>query len=326
MRQAPLATAVSTSPKRPLSYNGSTPFGTGTVDLESIALSGDRASVLVSDEGFANTGVTPKIHRFDRVTGEQLATYEAPSYYKSDNAADTTGIRNNTAFESVALRPDGGFLTGLEGPLKQEGSAPALAGNASSIYNTPNPVRLLNFSADGTFNQEFVYTTDALTTPITQAGQFGVSGLVDLLYTGGGNYLALERAFTITNDPKNTGYSIKLYQFNLTGATDVSGVEDLDTTTYTTVKKDLVLDFSTLNIPLDNLEGITFGPSVGNRHTLIVVADDNFSTGNGNGPGTPAQFTQVLAFGVTVAVPEPGTLALLLPGLLPLLGLARRKR
>ena len=300
-----------------------TPFGTGTVDLEGLALSGDRNTLLVSDEGFANTGVTPKIHRFDRTTGAEVATYEAPSYYKSDSAADTTGIRNNTAFESVALRPDGGFLVGTEGPLKQEGSSAALPGNASSIFNTPNPVRLLDFSAAGAPGAEYVYTTDALATPITQPGQFGVAGLVDMLYTGNGNYLALERGFTITNDPSVTGYDIRLYQFNLNGATNVSGVDDLDNITYSAVTKSLVLDFATLGIPLDNLEGIAFGPSNGNDHTLIVVGDDNFSTGNGNGTGTPAQFTQVLAFNATV-VPEASTLALLA---LPVLGfIVRRKK
>ncbi|MEM7642888.1 MAG: choice-of-anchor I family protein [Pseudomonadota bacterium] len=46
----------------------------------------------------------------------------------------------------------------------------------------------------------------------------------------------------------------------------------------TPVEKQFVFDFADLGIPLDNIEGITFGPDLPDgRKTLVVVSDNNFS-------------------------------------------------
>ncbi|WP_353734985.1 esterase-like activity of phytase family protein [Okeania sp. SIO2C2] len=53
-------------------------------------------------------------------------------------------------------------------------------------------------------------------------------------------------------------------------------------------KKKLLLDFSTLEIVLDNIEGITFGPKLADgQRSLILVSDNNFN---------PLQITQILIF------------------------------
>jgi len=54
----------------------------------------------------------------------------------------------------------------------------------------------------------------------------------------------------------------------------------------------MLLDLSSLTnddgsvLALDNIEGITFGPMVDGKRTLILVSDNNFN---------PAQFTQFIA-------------------------------
>jgi hypothetical protein len=54
------------------------------------------------------------------------------------------------------------------------------------------------------------------------------------------------------------------------------------------VKKKLVLDLSTLDIDLDNLEGMTLGPRLPDgSQSLLLVSDDNF---------TDEQMTQFLLF------------------------------
>jgi hypothetical protein len=66
-------------------------------------------------------------------------------------------------------------------------------------------------------------------------------------------------------------------------------------------------------LALDNIEGLTLGPVVGGKQTLILVSDNNFGA---------AQFTQFIALEVT-PVPEPATWALWLGGLAGLQALRR---
>ncbi len=85
------------------------------------------------------------------------------------------------------------------------------------------------------------------------------------------------------------------------------------------VEKTLLLDFADLGIPLDNIEGITFGEDLPNgKQSLILISDNNFN---------PGQFTQVLAFEVesfeVESVPESSSLWGLI--FLGLLGLSLRK-
>ena len=54
--------------------------------------------------------------------------------------------------------------------------------------------------------------------------------------------------------------------------------------------KELVLDLDDLGIPLDNVEGMTFGPRLPDgRRSVVLVSDDNFA---------PAQFTQFLLLAI----------------------------
>jgi len=55
-------------------------------------------------------------------------------------------------------------------------------------------------------------------------------------------------------------------------------------------KKTLLLDLDALGLPLDNIEGMAFGPDLPDgRRSLLLVSDNNFS---------PAAFTQFLLFAV----------------------------
>lgn len=284
---------------------GGNPFPALSLDPEGIALTPD-GKLYIASEGDKNSGIDPFVNRFT-LAGQQEAALTVPGKYRVGAAS---GIRNNLAFESLTLTPDGTLVTATENALLQDGPAAGVG--------VQSPARILTYDlATGTPGGEYLYLTDAVAAPPVPAGGFATNGLVDLLALGGDHFLALERSFSV-----GVGNSILLYQFSLAGATDIRGVESLTTFGLNNVKgveKTLVFDLGALGIPLDNIEGLTFGPTLaGGDRSLILVSDNNFSG---------AQFTQFVAFSAKVsAIPEPGTFALAATGLLPLVGVVVRRR
>jgi hypothetical protein len=100
--------------------------------------------------------------------------------------------------------------------------------------------------------------------------------------------LSLERSFSV--GVPGTGNTIKLFQVAIPGADDVNGVDSIGGTLnqIQPVEKSLLLDLDTLGIPLDNIEGMTLGPTLPDgRRSLVLVSDNNFAA---------TQFTQFLLF------------------------------
>ncbi len=264
------------------------PFPALSVDPEGIAFapSGD---LFVSSEGDVNQNpqVNPFVNRFTSA-GQQNLALTVPT--KFNPTTGNFGIRNNLAFETLTISPSGQSLfTATENALKQDGPAASLSDKS--------PSRILRFNLNSNqAAQEFVYVTETVAEPPNPNGSFATNGLVEMLAITDTTFLALERSFST-----GVGNAIKLFEVSLAGSTDVSGL-DILTGPYTPVSKSLLLDFATLGLTLDNIEGMALGDILPNgQRSLIVVSDNNFSA---------TQFTQFLAFGVTV-VPTPGTASLL---------------
>lgn len=113
-------------------------------------------------------------------------------------------------------------------------------------------------------------------------GQFSVNGATEIMAVTNTKFLVLERSFSVGV----VGNQVRLYKLDISNATNS-----------VRVSKRLVLDFETLKTQLGgiaNLEGITFGPKLPNgRHSLVVVADDNFPTNT-----SATDFNQFLVFEV----------------------------
>jgi hypothetical protein len=292
---------------------GGSNFAALSLDPEAIALAPDGQSVYITSEGDTNANQQPFINQFS-LSGAQQSALAIPTKFA---VAPTTGVRQNLAFESLTISPNGQRMTtATENALKQDGPAATLSNGSNA--------RILTYNLGaGTPDAEYLYVTDPIAQAPVPAGQFATSGLVELLDLGGNDFLAIERSFSVgATGAGGTGNIVKLYQFSLNGATDISGFSALDPLPggIVAVQKTLLLDLSTLGIPLDNIEGVTFGPQLANgQRSLILVSDNNFST-------APTAFTQFLAFGVTQSVaPEPGTIALTMLGLAVFGGRARRR-
>ena len=197
-------------------------------------------------------------------------------------------MRQNLGFESAGMTPNGRFLfTGVEAALAQDGPP--------ATVQAGSPARILRFDFRGSgivpqrvLDRQFVYWTDPIAEPPVPANQFAVNGLVELLPLGTQSLLAMERSFSV--GAPDTGNTIKLYDVALAGADNVNGFDSLALLlpSIEPAEKTLLLDLDELGIPLDNVEGMTFGPDLPDgRRSLILVSDNNFS---------PAAFTQFLLF------------------------------
>ena len=303
-----------------------TPFALNTVDPEGIRRNPATGSLFWSNEGQrAAVGFQSPTVREMSPDGSYVRDFAVPSYYLpsgsvAGNLPDDRGIVNNLAFESLTLSTDGRTLyTATENALIQDGPV------ASLIQGSPT--RLLAFDvASGASRGEYVYRTEPVALPPQPAGGFATNGLTDLLAIGEGQFIAIERSFAAgaaTPGTPVTGNTIRLYSVDIRNATNVAGLESFaGLADLVPADKQLLLDLSSLRnddgsaLALDNIEGLTFGPSFNGAATLILASDNNFS-------GT--QFTQFVA--LTLApIPEPETWAMLAAGLGALGFVARRRR
>lgn len=260
---------------------GGRAFAQSTLDPEGIALT-EAETLFISSEGDANNLIDPFIAEF---TPEGQVFSKLPVDGKFLPTADqSSGIQNNQAFESLTITPDGNTLfTATENSLFQDGSA--------STVEEGSAVRIVQYDLETREAVgEFLYETDSITDAPVPADAFATNGLVELLaIDNAGTLLALERSFSA-----GVGNSIRLYEINLGGVTNISSIDsllngegeliDVDET----IDKRLLLDFSDLGVTLDNSEALSFGePLPDGRQTLIVASDNNFND---------AQKNQFLAF------------------------------
>ena len=205
-------------------------------------------------------------------------------------ADETRGIRNNQAFESLALTPDQRTLyTAIENALNQDGPRSSLT--------EESPIRILSYDlTTGQPDGEFLYISDTIPVPPMPENSFADNGLVELIaLDNSGTLLALERSFAV-----GVGNNLRLYEVNLQGASDISGFDSIaGNDLVQAADKRLLLDFGELGIRLDNSEALVFGPELEDgRQSLFVVSDNNFNAG--------AQITQFLAFALDIdTAPQP---------------------
>lgn len=300
-------------------------FPQNTVDPEGVRLNAATGTLYWSNEGQrAGAGFQNPTVREMNLDGSHVREFTVPNRYQptgstSGLVAGDRGIYNNLAFESLTISTNGTTLyTATENGLTQD-SLPATVINGSRA-------RILSFNiATGLPGAEYAYDIDPVAIPPNPLNGFATNGLTDLLAIGDRQFIGIERSFAagaVTPGTPVTGNTIRLYHIDARAATDVSGMEGLMGQAIVPAAKSLLLDLSALThqdgtaLALDNIEGLTFGPEINGRKTLILVSDNNFSA---------TQFTQFVALEIT-PVPEPESVALMVVGLAFVAFAAQRKR
>ncbi len=263
--------------------NDGRPYAEFATDPEGMVLNPRDYTLYLASEGDAVALVDPFVNQYT-LGGTLIDELRIRNKYLPV-ADGTFGIRQNLAFESLAITPNGRkLITATEGALAQDGPAASLT---EGSYVRVMVFKLPSERPAG----EWVYPVDPVVDEPIPEGSFIVNGLVELLpIDNRGTMLALERSFSVGVP----GNDIRLYETSIRGVKDVTALQALDGATFDVMKKELVLDLDDLGLLLDNVEGMVFGPMLPDgRQSLIMVSDNNF---NPNG-----QFTQFLAFAVELA-------------------------
>ncbi|MEJ8852010.1 esterase-like activity of phytase family protein [Variovorax rhizosphaerae] len=251
--------------------------GVPVSDPEALRLRPDTGTLLWASEGDEARGFGPALYE-SRRDGSLLRQFALPTMFEPGNDG-RRGARDNLAFEGLALTPDHRTAwLAMEGPLIQDGAIPTLA-------SPGGPCRFTALDVDsGRVLRQLAYLNDAVPVRPLVPGTHAENGVSEILMLDAHRMLVLERAWAA-----GTGNSLRLYEIDTRGATDVLAIEALAPGNHRPVAKTLVADFSTLGLSrLDNTEGMCWGPTLPNGHPLLVViSDDNFN---------PLQITQFAAF------------------------------
>jgi hypothetical protein len=207
----------------------------GARDSEGIAVLRKTGSVLVVDEALR------EIREYDPSSGEVIRSVPPPKLFRGR-------VSKNSGFESIAVAPDGESVwIANEGPLRLDGAAPTAFEGAW--------LRLQRLDSKLAAAGQWAYRSEA---------GLGYVGIVELLVAPGGELLALERALT------GGGFSARIFELDLSRATDVSGFEKLrNRDDFWPVRKTKLWERTG---GFQNFEGITLGPdlAIGGRLMLLV--------------------------------------------------------
>ncbi len=266
-------------------------FAPGTIDAESIRLDPETGTLLFTSEGDADALIDPFVREMT-VAGAFIREFELPAQLVP-TADGSSGIQDNLALESLTLTPSGDTaFSATENALIQDGPIATL--------EEGSPSRVIQYDvASGDVAAQFIYEVEPIPVAPDPADGFADNGLVELLAVDETTFLALERSFA-----EGVGNTIKLFLTTTDGATDVDDLDSIEGEDVTAMPKTLLADLGELGVPLDNIEGISFGPEIDGQQTLVLVADNNFNP--------PAQTNLFLAFtvdGDLAFIDAPDTLA-----------------
>jgi hypothetical protein len=267
-------------------------LGTLRLDPEGIRVGAD-GTFYVSDE------YGPFVFQFDR-QGHLLRRLAIPSSFAIANPSsdpnaellnNASGRQGNRGMEGLAISPDGTTLFGImqNALLQDHGLTPG----TTDRLGLNNRILKINLLTGET--HEYVYVLDEI-----NRGQ----GACELLAINDHEFLVIERDNRSNLQvPPQAPTRKKIYKIDLTGATDVSGIESLPAGALpagvVAVTKALFIDLldATFNLTLtipEKIEGLSWGPDLADgRHVLYVTSDNDLN---------PTLATQIYSFAIDPAL------------------------
>jgi hypothetical protein len=259
------------------------------LDPEGIRVAPD-GTFYVSDE------YGPYIFQFNR-QGHLVRRIEVPSKFAIANPSsdpneellgNTSGRQANRGMEGLAISPDGSTLFGImqNALLQDHGLNPPPSTDRLGLNN-----RILKVDLATGETYEYGYVLDAI-----NRGQ----GVCEILAINDHEFLVIERDNRSNlQSPPQAPTRKTIYKIDLTGATDVSGIDSLPAGALpagvTPVSKTLFINLLDVDLNLaatipEKIEGLAWGPDLPDgRHLLYVISDNDLN---------PSLATQIYAFAI----------------------------
>lgn len=201
--------------------------------------------------------------------GQLKNTYPIPSQLQM--TAEDFGPRRNGVLEGLSFTPDDqNLFASLEEPLLQDGPS-------ADVMDQETWCRILKYDAEKqSLLSQFAYPLGKVIRKPIPGNAFKVNGISSILAVDATHILVVERSFSMGYLQSN----VRVYWCDISAATDIKNMESLKgkTNQFKAATKTLVINFDTLGVFVDNVEGITFGPKLPNGHeTLLFVTDNNFN-------------------------------------------------
>ena len=201
--------------------------------------------------------------------GKFESSFELPAnlvMHATDNGPRRNGVLEGMSFADNYTS----LFVNVEEPLYEDGPRADVTDNNAFI-------RILKFDVASKKNiAQYAYKLEPVAYEANPASEFKINGVPDILNIGNNKFLVIERSFSTGR----LACTIKVFITDLNNATNIKDVPSLKTNNnFTPATKKLLLNMDNLGIYIDNIEGVTFGPTLPNGHkTLVFVADNNFDT------------------------------------------------
>lgn len=241
-----------------------------TLDLEGIRYDEETGEVIISSEGSIQNEKEPSVFKID-MDGNFISHYQIPAYFDAEGEQKP---RNNGVFEGLSQSVnDSGIWVGTELPLEKDGSK-------AKLFPTKSPVRITKFNNSGEPVFQFVMQLEEITK--IPWLYFAINGLTEIIEYAPQQFLVLERAFSAGHG--SHGNTVRVFDVDARKATNTLNFENLKKAEFSTAKKVLIFDFKSVEDQLeqeivDNIEGMTFGPSLPNGNkTFLLTSDNNFNS------------------------------------------------
>ena len=208
----------------------------------------------------------PSVNIADK-NGKLIYTLPVPPQFVMSDTE--TGPRRNGVFEGISFTPDYKTLfVSTEEPLYQDG-------NNAKPEDGEYWCRIIEYDfANKKPVAQYAYPLDRVIEKPIPGNAFSVNGIAEILALDAKRVLVLERSFSMGRINNN----IRIYLADLSQAEDITHNNSLkEKPVQKPIHKKLLFSLDSLGTRVDNVEGITFGPTLpnGNR-SLILVSDNNF--------------------------------------------------